>query len=285
MASSSTSRRISTTVVGVLVGFALVVAVVVAFALGRGGHADGAAATGSSAARNIPSSSIPDIPVPTVPPAVWDKLPKADTFGTVRSAPVDRDAFSGGKVVRIDHDLAAFGSPGEDPIAVIPSSQFGPTWLPVIDSDRGWLRVRLPSKPNGSTGWIARDRLQIATTSWAVRISLGKGTMTITKGGAMVGSWTVGKGMANTPTPVGQTFLLGGFVDPDQNFSPVIYAMGAHSDTLDTFGGGPGTVAVHGWPSAAGRSGAVSHGCVRVPGDALTAFAKLPAATPITITS
>ncbi len=280
MATSSTARRVSTTVLGVLLGFGLVVAVVVGVALTRGGDATGSA-TGPSA----PRSSVADIPAPDVPSAVRDELPKADTFGTVRSAPVDRDTASGGKVVHVDHDLVAFGSPGADPIAVVPHQQFGPTWLPVIGSHRGWLHVRLPSKPNGSTAWIERGRLPIATTGWAVRIELGRGTMTITKDGSTVGTWTVGKGKAATPTPVGQTFLLGGFVDPDQNFSPVIYATGAHSDTLDTFGGGPGTVAVHGWPSAAGRTGAVSHGCVRVPGDALTAFAKLPAATPITITS
>jgi hypothetical protein len=34
-------------------------------------------------------------------------------------------------------------------------------------------------------------------------------------------------------------------------YSPLILPLGLHSDTLSTFGGGPGTVALHGWPDPA----------------------------------
>jgi lipoprotein-anchoring transpeptidase ErfK/SrfK len=125
--------------------------------------------------------------------------------------------------------------------------------------------------------------LSRARTEWAVTVQLGSGTMTVTKAGRSHGSWPIAQGKPSTPTPVGQTFLVSGFVDPTQNFSPVIYALGAHSDTLDSYGGGPGTVAVHGWPTAAGREGHVSHGCVRVPDAALKLFGKLPTGTPVDI--
>lgn len=291
MASSSggrsAARSLGTTVLGVAVGFVLVVALAGALLMFRG-HDSGAGGSGSTPSSTNSSvlSVQPDIPEPSVDAATLAKLPRADTFGTVRDAPVDLDAASHGKAVHISSQLVGFKSPGADPITVIPPDQFGDqTWLPVIGSERGWLQVRLPARPNGATAWIARGSLPIATTAWSVHLALGSGTMTISKAGVVVGSWKVGIGKDNTPTPIGQTFLLASFVDPKQSFSPVIYATGSHSDTLDSFGGGPGTVAVHGWPTQSGRIGQVSHGCVRVPGDALAEFAKLPAATPINITS
>src|SRR5262249_1025256 len=52
-------------------------------------------------------------------------------------------------------------------------------------------------------------------------------------------------------------------------YGPLVLPVGAHSATLDTFGGGPGTVAFHGWPDTSVFGRAVTHGCVRGPPDAL----------------
>jgi lipoprotein-anchoring transpeptidase ErfK/SrfK len=68
-------------------------------------------------------------------------------------------------------------------------------------------------------------------------------------------------------------------------FSPLILPVGAHSDTLDSYGGGPGTVAFHGWPSKSVFGQAVTHGCVRVPADALKRLSKIPLGTPVFITN
>lgn len=213
-------------------------------------------------------------------------LPRADTAGRIDAAPIDLRSSSGGRAVHVVRDLTAYDAPDGSAMARVPARQFGSqTWLPVLAERDGWLKVRLPSRPNGSTGWVPGAGLPTARTTWAVRIDLAAGTLAVTRAGTSMGTWPVGYGAADTPTPAGETFLLGSFVDPGQAFSPVIYALGAHSESLDTFGGGPGTVAVHGWPTPAGRVGAVSHGCIRVPSDALAMFARLPAATPITITS
>lgn len=78
---------------------------------------------------------------------------------------------------------------------------------------------------------------------------------------------------------MGRTFLLGSIVDANQSFSPLILPLGSHSDTLDTYGGGPGTVALHGWPDASVFGSAISHGCVRVPADALEQLRQVPLGT------
>jgi lipoprotein-anchoring transpeptidase ErfK/SrfK len=67
-------------------------------------------------------------------------------------------------------------------------------------------------------------------------------------------------------------------------YSPLILPLGLHSNTLDTFGGGPGTVGLHGWPDPAVFGHAVSHGCVRVPADALRVLSRVPLGSPVMIT-
>ncbi len=97
--------------------------------------------------------------------------------------------------------------------------------------------------------------------------------------GREAGAWTIGIGKPDTPTPTGRTFLLGSIVDPQQNYSPVILPLGAHSDTLDSFGGGPGTVAIHTWPTTDVLGAATSHGCIRVPRAALDRLSEVPLGT------
>ena len=67
-------------------------------------------------------------------------------------------------------------------------------------------------------------------------------------------------------------------------YSPLILPLGTHSGTLTAFGGGPGTVALHGWPDLAVFGHAVSHGCVRVPAAALRVLSRVPLGSLVMIT-
>ncbi|MGD0556511.1 MAG: L,D-transpeptidase [Streptosporangiaceae bacterium] len=87
------------------------------------------------------------------------------------------------------------------------------------------------------------------------------------------------------PTPTGRTFLLASLSPAQPAYSPLILPLGVHSATLDTFGGGPGTVALHGWPDKTVFGHAVSHGCVRVPAAALRVLSRIPLGSPVMITS
>jgi lipoprotein-anchoring transpeptidase ErfK/SrfK len=107
--------------------------------------------------------------------------------------------------------------------------------------------------------------------------------MELFKGGQRLGSWTVGTGKEAHPTPPGRTFLLGSFSDSAQRYSPVILPLGTHSTTLDSFGGGPGTVAIHTWPTANVFGTRSSDGCIRVPSDALHQLIQVPLGTLVLI--
>lgn len=218
------------------------------------------------------------------------KLPQATTFTTLKGVPKDTDpaATSDGTVVHPLKSLPVSATAGGTPVAVLPSNELGgPTWVPVVQSKPGWQRILLPSRPNDSTGWIptGAGNLQTAHSSYVLRVKTSTRKLTLSKSGSTIGTWTVAVGAPKTPTPVGRTFLLALIAPTKPTYSPLILPVGAHSDTLDSYGGGPGTVAFHGWPSKSVFGQAITHGCVRVPADALKRLSKLPLGTPVYVTN
>ncbi len=207
------------------------------------------------------------------------KVPEATTYTTVRGAPKDPapDGVTDGLVVNPSTALPVLDRPDGRRIATLPTRQLGnPTWVPVVETSGAWRRVLLPSRPNNATGWISGEGLRTARTPYTVRVDLGRRVLTLAKSGREVGRWRVAIGGAETPTPTGRTFLLATLTRNEKEPSPLVLPLGAHSATLDTFGGGPGTVALHGWPDASVFGKAVTHGCVRVPDDALKALSRVP---------
>ncbi|MGI5166421.1 L,D-transpeptidase [Spirillospora sp. CA-253888] len=215
-------------------------------------------------------------------------VPEATTYTTVAGAPLD-GAVTGtdGLVVHPTAPLPVLDRPGGRRVATLPVHQLGgPTWVPVVESAGEWRRVLLPSRPNGSSGWIS-DRsggLRTARSPYVVRVDLRDRRLSLSRSGRAVGSWKVAVGTARTPTPAGRTFVLASLEPAERTPSPLVLPLGVHSASLDSFGGGPGTVAFHGWPDGAVFGKAVSHGCVRVPAEALRALSRVPLGTLVIIT-
>jgi lipoprotein-anchoring transpeptidase ErfK/SrfK len=223
------------------------------------------------------------------PSASIGKLPQTTTFATLSGIPQEADstATGDGTVIHPTAPVSVSATPGGPPVAVLPSTQLGsPTWVPVVETKPGWRRVLLPSRPNHAAGWIATNagKFQTAHSPYVIKVDLSKRQLTLLKSGQRLGTWTVAVGAAKTPTPTGRTFLLASLAPPKPTYSPLILPIGAHSQTLDTFGGGPGTVAFHGWPQQSVFGKAVTNGCVRVPSDALTQLSKTPLGSTVIIT-
>jgi lipoprotein-anchoring transpeptidase ErfK/SrfK len=214
-------------------------------------------------------------------------LAASSTATTIATAPLDTDPYAGttGLVVHPRTEAALYSAPDAEAFGKIAPTQFGPTWLPVVEQSDGWVRVLLPSKPNRSTGWLRDDGLDRASSPYLIRVHTSSRTLELFLDGKSLGSWKAGVGATKTPTPPGRTFLLGSIIDHKRSASPVVLPLGAHSPTLDTFGGGPGTVAIHGWPNPHVFGAAISAGCVRVPKTALAHLQKVPLGTLVLIDS
>ncbi len=212
-------------------------------------------------------------------------LRASTTETTVKGAPRDRapQQAPGGVIVHPKRTVPLFDAPGGNAFAKLHPEHFGDAWFPVIGREAGWVRVLLPSRPNGATGWIRNSAVESRRTAAVVRVHTTSRSLEVVESGVTTGTWTVAVGAPDTPTPTGRTFLLGQLVDDQQSFSPVILPLGTHSKTLDSYGGGPGTVAIHGWTDSSVFGQAVSHGCVRVPDDALDRIRALPLGTPVLI--
>jgi len=227
-----------------------------------------------------------------VPAAELAKMPRATTYASIPAAPGDPAPFAvtSGLVVHPRAQQIVYSGPGEPAVAMLPPTEFGaPTWVPVVQSSPGWDRVLLPSRPNRATGWIytgpaGSSQLDTRRSPYLVRINVGARKLSVLDGGRLLGTWTAAVGAPATPTPTGRTFLLALLAPPHPTYSPLILPLGFHSDTLDTYGGGPGTVGLHGWPNPSVFGHAISHGCVRVPAAALRVLSRVPLGSLVLIT-
>ena len=113
--------------------------------------------------------------------------------------------------------------------------------------DRVWLKVRLPIRPNGTTGWVQENALSELqpVDSW-IKVSTKTYKVTVIKKGKKVFSASVGVGQPQWPTPKGQFYIrakLTNFGDPF--YGPIAYVTSATSDQLTDWPGG-GIVGIHG---------------------------------------
>ena len=267
------ATSVGTAVSGWLTRLAMLV--VIAFALATAGafvlSSDGKAASNRSGSAKADATK----------PANVTTLVASTTKATIPRAPRDAEpmATTEGDVVHPRGTIPVYAEPGGRPFAKVTPNQMGEAWFPVVDRTDGWVKVLLPSRPNGSAGWLKAADVEQRRSPYVVRVHVGSRELELFENGSLVGSWPVAVGAAETPTPTGRTFLLGSIVDANQSYSPVILPLGSHSDTLDSYGGGPGTVALHGWPDDSVFGDAVSHGCIRVPDDALDQLTQVPLGT------
>jgi lipoprotein-anchoring transpeptidase ErfK/SrfK len=158
----------------------------------------------------------------------------------------------------------------------------------VKERRKGWEQVYLPSRPNGSIGWIRDDQISLASNPYRVVVSLGGHSLTLYKGGRVVHREQAGVGRSVTATPTGTYYVVELLqqASPSGVYGPYAFGLSAFSNALYSFGGGPGQIGLHG-TNEPGRLGTdVSHGCIRISNAGITRLARLlPLGTPVQITS
>jgi len=156
-----------------------------------------------------------------------------------------------------------------------------------LDEDAGeaWLKIRIPDRPNGRTGWVREEQLSnLKVVETHLTIDRRKLRATLRKRGRTIWSSPVGVGAPGTATPKGRFWIrerlsnLGG----SPIYGPWAFGTSAYSDLTDWPGGG--VVGIHGTNQPELIPGRPSHGCVRVPNGKIRRLARImPIGTPVLI--
>jgi hypothetical protein len=130
-----------------------------------------------------------------------------------------------------------------------------------------WIKIRVPGRPNGRTGWVERNALgAFHLTHEAAVVNRGKMRLYFYRDGRVIWSAPVGVGEPSMPTPKGHFWINERFVltDPSNGYYPYAFGTTDYSTLTDWPGGG--VVGIHG-PFGAPASaipGRISHGCIRL---------------------
>lgn len=167
-----------------------------------------------------------------------------------------------------------------------------PTWeglavvFSVLDHRGEWMQVRVSTRPNGRTAWVRAVDVSMRRVQNWIQVELGLRRLTVFHRDQPLLTTRVAIGRAGTPTPTGSFFVDGLVVlDPlHPAYGAGQVSVSGFSETLESFGGGVGQIALHGTmaPGLIGQE--TSNGCVRLANDAILAVVDLaPTGTPVEI--
>ena len=168
-----------------------------------------------------------------------------------------------------------------------------PQVLLVLDAatvdGKDWVKVLLADRPNGSAGWIPRDGVVLDRTRYWVTVRVRARRVTVYRDGKRARSFRAVVGKPSTPTPRGLAAIYERNRQPDPRafLGPWALSLTSLSNVLESFGGGPGRVAIHGRGAGSLRDplgSARSHGCIRVDnGNVSWMAARVPVGTPVRV--
>ncbi|MEL6983589.1 MAG: L,D-transpeptidase family protein, partial [Actinomycetota bacterium] len=182
--------------------------------------------------------------------------------------------------------LPVFEAPDGGPILTLnPTTDFGTTRVLLVEDERdGWLKVRLPMRPNHQSGWIPASSVETEELDIKVYVDLADRELTVVQGDDIVIQTPVAIGTAENPTPTGTFSITDKLATPDASggYGPFALGLSGYSETLTEFAGGDGQVGIHGTNDPASIGQAASHGCIRVPNEIVEQLADLlPLGTPV----
>ena len=158
--------------------------------------------------------------------------------------------------------------------------------MAVLKEEGNWFQVRLPVRPNGSTGWVKTSDVRIRKVPNRIVVDKSDHKLRAFKGDQLLMEMPAGVGTAATPTPVGEYY-----VDISIPFANTSGAYGAHmlsiagfSEVHFNFGGGIGQLAIHGTNNRASVGVNSSNGCIRLYNESIQRLKDLaPTGTPVSV--
>lgn len=219
------------------------------------------------------TSSVPSVSATaTVDPATY-----TSTIAQVKGTSIDVSDTPGGPTTSTVKAEDVLTVPDQTPLVLLAKQ---------VQKDG--IEVYLPVRPNGTTGWIDPQDVDLYSTDFALDVYHASHTMTLSEAGVVVATYDIATGQDELPTPGGTYFLreLLAPPNPEGPYGPYAYGLSGYSPVLDEFNGGDAVIGIHGTndPSSIGKD--VSHGCIRMHNDDITELVEswaLPLGTPVYI--
>lgn len=160
--------------------------------------------------------------------------------------------------------------------------------VPGGTSSSDWVEVQLPVQPNGTTGWVPREQVTLSDNPYRVEISRADYALRVFHLNELWVETPIAVGNGETPTPVGEFYLLELLQpsDPGGPYGPYAFGLSGFSEVLTSFGtADEAIIGLHGTNDPASLGTDVSHGCIRLANEVIEQFAAvLPLGTPVSIT-
>jgi hypothetical protein len=148
-----------------------------------------------------------------------------------------------------------------------------------------WIKIRIPARPNGQTGWVRRSALgPLHAVTTLLVIDRHRSRATLRRSGRRVWRASIGHGAPGTPTPAGRFYIREKLRNTGGSpiYGPWAFGTSAYSALSEWPGGG--VIGIHGTNAPSLIPGRPSHGCVRVRNRAIRRLARLmPVGTPVRI--
>ena len=148
-----------------------------------------------------------------------------------------------------------------------------------------WLKIRIPMRPNGKSGWVreyALGPLNVVYTKMIVNRNARRATLY--RHGRRILRVRVGIGKRSTPTPKGHFWIREKFRVKERGgpYGPAAFGTSDYSVLSDWPGGG--IIGIHGTDQPGLIPGNPSHGCIRMKNGAIRRlWRKMPIGTPLLI--
>ena len=208
------------------------------------------------------------------------EIPAEDIPGLAFVAEVRRQTITAYADRELTQPIAEFTNP---------IASGGPLVFLVDDFDGlARLRVLLPTRPNGSLGWIDAGAVELTRHNYEIRVDLEAYSLTVLQRDVPILETTVGVARENAPTPRGRyytTELIRPLV-PDSVYGAYAYGLSGFSEVFEQFNGGDGQLGIHGTNEPATLGTNVSAGCIRLHNDDITLLVeqlRLPVGVPVVI--
>jgi lipoprotein-anchoring transpeptidase ErfK/SrfK len=148
---------------------------------------------------------------------------------------------------------------------------------------QAWYQIRLPIRPNGSTGWVRASDITTAQVDYDIRIDLSEHRLDLYERGQKKSSYPIGVGTGDNPTPPGDYYITLKVKPMNRVYGALVMTLSGFSEKLTNWPAG-GQLGIHGTndPSSIGKD--VSHGCIRLQNaDILDLSQYIAFGTPVSI--